>query len=122
MHVPRYLGVVSDGKDWTAHVPEMEGPFLARIYSLFGVPNRIAFYHYPNEGHDFGYNKRQAVYDFFARAFSLDRERADETKLTLEPMEALLLFGKGGVNLPAEAVRSVDGLPRYARERAEALK
>ncbi len=37
-------------------------------------------------------------------------------------MEALLLFGKGGSNLPAEAVRSVDGLPRYARERAEALK
>ena len=122
VHVPRYLGVVSDGKDWTAHVPEIEGPFLARIYSLFGVPNRIAFYHYPNEGHDFGYNKRQAVYDFFARAFSLDRERADETKLTLEPMEALLLFGKGGSKLPAEAVRSVDGLPRYARERAEALK
>ena len=119
---PRPLCVISDGKDWTAHVPEMEGPFLARIYSLFGVPNRIAFYHYPNEGHDFGYNKRKAVYDFFARAFGLDIERADETNLTLEPMENLLLFGKGGMKLPAEAVRSVEELPRYARERATPLK
>ena len=37
-------------------------------------------------------------------------------------MENLLLFGKGGVKLPAEAVRSVEELPRYARERATPLK
>lgn len=122
VHAPRYLGVVSDGKDWTAHVPEIEEPFLRRIYALHGAEDKLAFYHFPDEGHDFGYNKRKAVYDFFARAFGLDIERADETKLTLEPMENLLLFGKGGVKLPAEAVRSVEELPRYARERATPLK
>lgn len=122
VRVPRWLGVVSDGKDWTAHVPEIEEPFLRRIYALHGAEQKLAFYHYPTEGHDFGYNKRQAVYDFFARAFRLDRERGDETKITLERMEDLLLFGKEGSKLPAEAVRSVEDLPRYARERAVSLR
>ena len=62
------------------------------------------------------------MYDFFARTFGLDLSRADETKLTLEPMEEMLLFGKGGQDLPAEAVRSVEELPRYARERAKSLR
>ena len=114
--------MVSDGKDWTAHVHEIEGPFLRQIYRLHGAEDNLFCYHFPAEGHDFGYNKRQAVYDFFARVFQLDRERGDETKLTIEPIEELLLFGKGGKNLPAEAVRSVEGLPRYARERAIPLK
>lgn len=122
VHAPRPLGVVSDGKDWTAHVPEIEGPFLQQIYRLHGAEDNLFCYHFPAEGHDFGYNKRQAVYDFFARVFQLDRERGDETKLTIEPIEELLLFGKGGKNLPAEAVRSVEDLPRYARERAIPLK
>lgn len=122
VHAPRPLGVVSDGKDWTAHVPEIEGPFLQQIYKLYNAEEKLHFYHYPNEGHDFGYNKRKAVYDFFARTFGLDLSRADETKLTLEPMEEMLLFGKGGQDLPAEAVRSVEELPRYARERAKSLR
>jgi dienelactone hydrolase len=122
VHAPRPLGVVSDGKDWTAHVPQIEGPFLQQIYKLHNAEEKLHFYHYPNEGHDFGLNKRQAVYDFFARVFGLDLTRADETKLTLEPMEEMLLFGKGGKDLPAEAVRSVEELPRYARERAKSLR
>ncbi|MBR5820282.1 MAG: hypothetical protein IKY68_03420 [Alistipes sp.] len=122
VHAPRPLGVVSDGKDWTAHVPELEGPMLQQIYKLYNAEDQLYFYHFPNEGHDFGYNKRKAVYDFFARVFGLDVTRADETKLTLEPMEELLLFGKGGSLLPAEAVRSVEELPRYARERAKSLR
>lgn len=122
VHAPRAIGVVSDGKDWTAHVPEIEEPFLRQIYRLYDAEDQLSFYHFPTEGHDFGYNKRQAVYDFFARVFSLNRERADETKLTVEPMEDLLLFGKDGKGLPAEAVRSVDDLPRYARERATSLR
>ena len=107
--VPRPLGVVSDGSDWTAHVPTIELPYLRYVYGLFGAADAVRNYHYPEEGHDFGPSKREAVYDFFAEVFGLDRSRADETKLTVEPTERLLLFGPGGT-LPAGAIRSVSEL------------
>lgn len=118
---PKPLGVVSDGKDWTAHVPTVELPYLQHIYALYGAADRVKNYHYPAEGHDFGINKRKAVYDFFAEVFGLDRTMIDEEKVTLEG-EELLLFGKGGEGLPADAVRSIDDLPAYAAERAQSVK
>ena len=45
--------------------------------------------HLPDERHDFGPNKRQAVYDFFADVFQLDRTMIDESKVTIQPAEAL---------------------------------
>lgn len=119
---PRPLGVVSDGKDWTAHVPEIEGPFLRAIYRLHGKESALRFYHYPDEGHDFGVNKRTAVYDFFAACFGLDKGQIDEEKVSIESPEALKLFGAEGEKLPANAVRSIEELPRYAAERAVSLR
>ena len=106
---PRPLGVVSDGSDWTAHVPTIELPYLHHVYGLYGAADAVRNYHYPEEGHDFGPSKREAVYDFFAEVFGLDRSRADESKLTVEPTERLLLFGTEG-RLPAGAIRSVSEL------------
>ena len=118
---PKPLGVVSDGKDWTAHVPTVELPYLQHIYGLYDAADRVKNYHYPTEGHDFGANKRTAVYDFFAEVFGLDRTMIDEEKVTIEGDE-LLLFGKGGEELPEGAVRSIADLPTYAAERAQSLK
>ncbi|MBR5819720.1 MAG: hypothetical protein IKY68_00520 [Alistipes sp.] len=118
---PKPLGVVSDGKDWTAHVPTVELPYLQHIYELYGVADRVKNYHFPKEGHDFGVNKRQAVYDFFAEVFGLDRSKIDEEQVTLEGAE-LLLFGVLGELLPEGAVRSVNELPSWAAERAKSLK
>ena len=106
---PRPLSVVSDGSDWTAHVPTIELPYLRHVYGLFDAADAVRNYHYPAEGHDFGPSKRTAVYDFFAEVFALDRSRADESKLTVEPKERLLLFGPDGT-LPAGAIRSVQEL------------
>jgi hypothetical protein len=38
----------------------------------------------PDERHDFGPSKRQAVYDFFAHVFGLDRSKADEDLVTIQ--------------------------------------
>lgn len=122
VHAPRPLGVVSDGKDWTAHVPEIEEPFLRHIYRLHQAEEQLAFYHYPNEGHDFGPNKRQAVYDFFGRVFHLDLHQADEQFVTIESAAQLRCFGANGELLPEEAIRSIEQLPMYARERAKSLR
>lgn len=86
---PRPMLVVSDGGDWTATVPELEMPFMQRIYAFYGAKDSITNVHLPDERHDFGPSKRQAVYDFFARIFNLQRDRADESRVTLLPPEKL---------------------------------
>jgi hypothetical protein len=92
MFAPRPLLIVSDGKDWTASVPTLEYPYLQRIYGFYGAIDQVANVHLPEEGHDFGPNKRQAVYDFFASAFGLDKKMEDERKVTIEPHTALQSF------------------------------
>ena len=110
---PRPLCVVSDGKDWTRSVPTLEYPYLQRVYALCGAADRLSNVHLAGEGHDFGPSKRTAVYDFFASAFGLDRSKADEARVTIEPREALCSFGAQGEKLPADAIRSINGLAPY---------
>ena len=45
--------------------------------------------HLPKERHDFGPNKRNAVYEFFIQAFSLNRDCLDEDKVTIEEENTL---------------------------------
>ncbi len=117
---PRPLGVVSDGKDWTACVPEQELPYLQHVYGLYGAAGQVRNYHFPAEGHDFGPNKRQAVYAFFGEVFGLDTAQADEQRCTVEPREQLLLFGADGSALPAGAIRTVGALAPWFEPQAVA--
>ena len=89
MMAPKPVLVVSDGGDWTASVPELELPFLKRIYAFYGAEENVQNVHLPNERHDFGPNKRAAVYDFFINIFKLDATKRDETKVTIEPYDNL---------------------------------
>ena len=86
---PRPLLLVSDGGDWTSTTPELEYPFIQRIYGFYDAKDNVRNIHLPDERHDFGPNKRQAVYDFFADVFGLDRTKIDESKVTIQPAEAL---------------------------------
>lgn len=113
MFAPRPLLVVSDGKDWTSSVPTLEYPYLQRIYGFYNATNNVSNVHLPTEGHDFGPNKRNAVYDFFATSLALDKKMEDESKVTIEPQSALLSFGANGELLPENAVRSFDVVAAY---------
>lgn len=104
---PRPMCVVSDGKDWTSTVPEIEFPYLQRVYGFYGAADKVTNRHYPTEGHDFGPNKRNAVYDFFIETFGLDRSKLDESKVTIEPFDAMKSFGADGEKMPANAIRYV---------------
>lgn len=86
---PRPMRVVSDGKDWTSTVPTLEYPYLQRIYGFYDATDKVSNVHLPNEGHDFGSNKRNAVYEFFADVFALDPAKIDESKVTIETADAL---------------------------------
>ena len=86
---PKPLLLVSDGGDWTSSTPRLEYPFIQRIFGFYGAKDNVRNIHLPDERHDFGPNKRQAVYDFFADVFALDRSMIDESKVTLEPEEIM---------------------------------
>lgn len=86
---PKPMLIVSDGGDWTSSVPTLEFPYLQRIYSFYGAQDKVRNVHLPNERHDFKENKRLAVYDFFIDVFRLDRSMLDESKITIEPEEAM---------------------------------
>ena len=106
---PRPVLTVSDGGDWTASYPTLEYPFLQRIWGLYGAAEQVRNVHLADEKHDFGPNKRQAVYDFFAGTLALDRSRADESKVELLPAGELQFF-RG--RWPKGAVRSRKALEK----------
>ena len=86
---PKPLLLVSDGGDWTSSNPTLEYPFIQRIFGFYDAKDQVRNIHLPDERHDFGPNKRQAVYDFFADVFVLDRNMIDESKVTIEPEEMM---------------------------------
>lgn len=89
MFAPKPMMVVSDGGDWTSTTPELEFPYLQRIYGFYGKTDNVKNIHLPKERHDFGPNKRNAVYKFFIETFNLDASKFDESKVTIEEENAL---------------------------------
>ena len=110
--------VVSDGGDWTASVPTLEYPYLQRVYGFYDAKDKVTNIHLPKERHDFGPNKRNAVYTFFAEVFGLNRNMLDETKVTIEPESAMYSFGEKGELLPESAIRSFDKVAVYIDKKA----
>lgn len=117
---PKPLCVISDGGDWTASVPTLEFPYLQRIYGYYKAQNNLSNVHLPNEKHDFGVNKRKAVYEFFIAAFQLDAKMIDETKVTIEPEKAMYSFGEKGEKMPANAMREFKQVERFFDKKADA--
>jgi len=123
MAAPRPQLAISDGKDWTQQVPQVEFPFLQRIYGFYDKTNLVQNVHLPTEGHDYGINKRLALYSFLAKYFNLDLKKVqdrsgkiDESKVTIEKYPAMYVFGEKGENLPANAIRSFEELEKIFKK------
>ncbi len=119
---PRPQLVVSDGKDWTVNVPNVEYPFLRKIYGYYGVAGQVANVHLPDEGHDYGPSKRAAMYRFLASRLGLDLAaitsasgQIDESRVTVESPEKMQVFN-AEFPLPERALR--DGAAVEAAVRA----
>jgi len=69
---PRPLLLVSDGGDWTKEVPTTAYPYIKNIYSYYDKQQDVKNVHLAEEHHDYGPNKRLAVYTFFAKYLKLN--------------------------------------------------
>jgi hypothetical protein len=96
---PRPMLLISDGKDWTKNVPDVEYPHIQNIYRLYNAESKVANIHLADEGHDYGPSKRTGMYKFMAKHLALKLGPAakpdgtiDESFVTVQKYEDLYVF------------------------------
>ncbi len=119
MAAPHPQLIVSDGGDWTDKMPEHDFLYLQKMYGYYNQSGNVENVHLVNEKHDFGINKRIAVYHFMAKYLKLNLKaiedangNIDESKITIEKEQALFVFGEKGELLPANAIKGFNALEK----------
>jgi len=90
---PRPQLLISVSSDFTCNTPLVGVPFLKRIYDLFDAADQVENVQLLNEKHDYGYNKRRALYKFIAKHFQLPLVEDRSSKLGALP-EGVSPFNK----------------------------
>ncbi len=85
--------------DQSCNTPEVEFPYLQRVYGLLGAEENVENLHLPKENHDYGRSKREGAYGFFAKHLGLDMEavqggsgNVDESLVSLRPESELRVW------------------------------
>jgi dienelactone hydrolase len=96
---PRAQLLISDGGDWTKNVPDVEYPYIQNIYKFYGKTGLVENAHFPDEGHDYAYSKRKAMYPFMAGHLGLDTKKVldengeyDESGVVIEEPYQMHVF------------------------------
>jgi dienelactone hydrolase len=115
---PRPMLLISDGKDWTKNTPQVEYPYIRNVYRLYGKESLVENVHLPNEGHDYGINKRKAAYAFLAKHLNLSTDKVinaqgsiDESFVTIEKRDSMQVFDTAHPR-PAHAVMGDEAVSR----------
>lgn len=115
---PRPMLLISDGTDWTRNTPVIEYPYIQKVYSLYNAEHKVENDHFPAEIHDYGYNKRSAVYPFLAHHLQLNLSKLpynngfDESFVTILPEEELRVF-TADHPIPANALSGNEAVLKF---------
>ena len=119
MAAPKPMLVVSDGGDWTDKMPEHDFIYLQKMYGYYSKTENVTNVHLPNDKHDFGINKRTALYKFLAKQFNLNAKVIQnsegnfvDTTINIEPENAFYVFGDTGEKLPTHAVKGFENVAK----------
>lgn len=113
---PRPQLIISDGGDWTAHVPELEFPFIQNVYGFYKAKDRVENSHFADQGHDYKISKRMAMYPFMAKHLDLDLKAIQDKKgaiterIHCETEQQMKVFGERGEKLPQDALKEINTL------------
>jgi dipeptidyl aminopeptidase/acylaminoacyl peptidase len=98
LFAPKPMCIISDGKDWTKNVPQVEFPYIQSVYKLYNAVTNVENVHLPDEGHDYGPSKRDAMYRFMAKHLGLNLKtvltpdgKIDESDTAIDP-QSLQVF------------------------------
>ena len=70
---PKPMLLISDGADYTHNTPRIEYPYIQKVYALYDAEHKVENAHFPQQVHDYGYDKRVVMYNFFAQHLGLNQ-------------------------------------------------
>jgi len=72
LFAPKPTLLISDGVDYTHNTPRIEYPYIQKVYALYNAEHKIENAHFPQQVHDYGYDKRVVMYNFFGQHLGLN--------------------------------------------------